>query len=256
MLALFLAPSGSNASPWARPDGELLIISRGEYFSTHLDPIETPQGIIDARFDRFESNTYLEYGLTKDITIGGKALYGTSWLRRGIETDAASGFSEIEAFAQYQLLRDARHAASVRISAGKPARFLSGARTFLQGNGIDVEIAALYGRDLVLEPVKIFSAIETGYRKRFSNSADQIKSQATIGIEPIDNLLFLFEGFSTFSLRNEINDGTDYDIVKLQPSLVYQISNHWSLQAGVTEEISGRNLELGRTYFIGFWSKF
>lgn len=98
--------------------------------------------------------------------------------------------------------------------------------------------------------------METGYRRRFGDSADQIKSQATVGVEPSSRLLFLLEGFSTFSLGNEKNDGVDYDIVKLQPSLVYRFSRQWAVQAGITEEIHSRNLEPGRTFFIGLWSTF
>ncbi len=211
---------------------------------------------MQSRFDRFESNTYFEYGLTDKITVGGKALYGTTWFRRDAEVDTANGFSEIEGFAQYQFRRDSRHAASVRVAISKPAHFRSGARTILQGDGVDAEVAALYGRNIVFEPIKIFTAIEIGYRKRFGDSADQIKSQATIGVEPSKRLLFLLEGFSTVSLRNEINAGVDYDVLKVQPSLVYRVGRQWRIQAGVTEEIHGRNLELGRTYFIGLWSEF
>ncbi|WP_425409969.1 hypothetical protein [Hyphococcus sp.] len=248
--------ASAGASPWARPGGELLVISRGEYFRTELDSFETPQGVIDSRFDRFESNTYVEFGLTENITLGGKALYGTTWFTRGPDVDTANGFSEIEAFAQYQFLRNNTHAGSVRIAAAKPARFQSGARTILQSDKFDTELAALYGRNLIRAPIKVFTAIETGYRKRWGDAADQIKSQATIGVEPSSRLLFLLEGFSTFSLRNERDNGADFDVVKVQPSIVFRFSSKWAVQAGVSEEIAGRNLELGRTYFIGVWSSF
>ena len=114
--AVFVCPA--QASPWARVDGELLIISQTKYFYSDLTS-QDPRG---ARFESVDSDTHIEFGLTDDVTIGAKAIYGTSWLTntRGTETD--SGFSEIEGYLQYQFARDDRQAASVKFSAARPPR--------------------------------------------------------------------------------------------------------------------------------------
>ncbi len=252
-LALMLSAASGTAcaSPWAREDGQLLIITHAEYFRSDLSS-QDPRG---GRFESLDSDTYIEFGLTDDITIGGKAIYGTSWLTNSAGTVTDTGFSEIEGYAQYQFERTIKHAASVRLSAGKPAAFQASARQAVN-NGADMELAALYGRNLIFKPVKIFAAAEVGYRKRFGPGADVIRSQATLGAEPGKRWMLLLEGFSTVSLRNEKPDGADYDIVKIQPSVVYRINSRWAVQAGMNEEISGRNLALGRTFFIGLWSSF
>lgn len=242
----------AHASPWARPDGELLIISTANYFRADLSS-QDPAG---GEFRRVESDTYLEYGLTEDITIGGKAIYGNTWLTRAGLTQTSNGFTEIEGFAQYQVLRNMKHSGSVKLSVARPAAFQSGARENFQSEGVDAEIAALYGRNLVFEPIKVFAAAETGYRKRFGDAADLIRTQVTLGVEPSRHWVLLFEGFSSFSLRNERPGGVDFDIVKLQPSVVYRFNRRWAVQAGVNEEIAGRNLARGRTFFLGFWSAF
>lgn len=246
-----LAVTGAaHASPWARADGEFFIISRADYFRADFG--ETDPG----DFRRFESNTYVEYGLTEKVTLGGKAVYGTSWLTSAAGTETASGFTEIEGFGQYQFLRTAKHAASARIAVARPAAFQSGARANLQSDSVDTEAALLYGRNLVTGPMKIFAAAEAGYRRRFGAAADEFRTQTTIGIEPGRRWLILLDSFATLSLRNEDPGGADYDVVKIQPSLVYRFSGRWTVQAGMTEEIAGRNLALGRTYFIGLWSAF
>lgn len=246
------------ASPWARADGQLLIISRTEYFRTTLPPDngDDPPG----SFQRIDSNTYVEYGLTGDVTIGGKIIYGKSFLANNAGAQHTSGISELEGYGQYQFLRSERHAASVKLAAVLPARAQSGARNGLQSNDIQLDAAALYGRNLILSPVKIFTAIEAGYRKSLGvhgvKSADQLRTQVTFGVAPASRLLILLEGFSTLSMRNEDIGGADYDIVKIQPSLVYRIGKRWSVQAGVNREVAGRNLILGRTLFLGLWSEF
>lgn len=244
--------AGAQASPWARPDGELLVISSAKYFRADLTS-QDPDG---GEFQRIESDTYVEYGVTENVMIGGKAIYGSTWLTRAGATQSSSGFTEIEGFAQYQFLRSNKQAGSVKLSVAKPAAFQSGARENFQSDSIDAEIAALYGRNVLFEPVKVFAAVETGYRKRFGDAADLIRSQITVGVEPGDRWVFLLEGFSTVSLRNEDPGGADFDIIKIQPSVVYRFNRRWAIQAGMNEEIEGRNLALGRTFFLGVWSAF
>ncbi len=253
---MFAASSAASASPWARANNELIIISRADYFKADLGPVNTINGIVDSHFERLISNTYVEYGLTDTITLGGKALYGTSWLTRGGATETASGFSEVEAYVQHQVFRSPIHAGAVRLAVARPANFASGARPELQSNGIDMDVSALYGRNIINTPVKVFTATEVGYRKRISDSADHIRVDATIGLEPSENFLFLFDFFSTISMQNESVGGADFDIVKIQPSLLWRIRPMWAFQVGMTEEISGRNISTGRTYFFGLWSRF
>lgn len=244
--------SSAQASPWARPDGELLVITRAEYFHANLSSLDPAGG----HFESLDSNSYMEFGITDDITIGGKAIYGTSWLTNSAGSFTDSGFSEIEGYAQYQFARTNRHAASMKLSAGKPAAFQASARNALNDSGADIELAALYGRNLTFGPVKTFAAVEIGYRKRFGGGADVLRGQATLGAKPGEHWLLLLEGFSTVSMRNEKPGGPDYDIIKIQPSLVYHFNRRWSVQAGMNEEVSGRNLARGRTFFFGVWSTF
>ncbi len=256
LCAAIWASGGAAASPWARADNDLLVISRADYFNADLGRVNTIDGLVDSRFERLEANTYVEFGLTDNITIGGKALYGTSWLTRGATVETVSGFSEVEGFGQYQLFRSHAHAGSLKLATARPARFSSGARPELESDGVDVKFSALYGRNILIRPIKIFTSAEFGYRKRFSDSADQVLIDATIGIEPSDRFVLLVDLFSTISLRNETNNGADFDIVKIQPSLLWRATGRWALQAGLTEEIAGRNISRGRTVFVGLWSSF
>ncbi|MHA7870910.1 MAG: hypothetical protein ACX939_01030 [Hyphococcus sp.] len=248
--------STAAASPWTRASNELLLISRADYFRADLGPVETDTGVVDSQFERLEANLYSEFGVTDHIMIGGKAIYGTSWLTRGGVTETSTGFSEIETFGQYQVLRSNTHAAAARVAVVIPAGFESGVRPALQADSVDVDIAALYGRNLLTQNVKVFSTLEVGYRRRIGDPADQIRLQSALGIEPRNDLLFLIDAFVTLSLRNERPGGADFDVVKIQPSLLWRFSRRFGVQAGVTEEVAGRNIDLGRTVFLGLWSTF
>jgi len=253
---LLLMTGLASAAPWTRDKGELLVISRADYFKAYLPPVDTGNGFVESQFQRLESNTYAEFGLTSDVMIGGKLVYGTTWLTRGAETETATGFSEIEAFGQYQLFRGGEDAGAIRIAAAIPSRFTSGVRDSLQTDGVDIDGSLLYGRNLFSSDVKVFSTVEAGYRKRTGDAADQIRLQSTIGIEPSDAWLILLDAFATLSLRNEAPGGADFDVVRIQPSVLWRFSRRWGVQAGAAEEISGRNLALGRTFFVGVWARF
>lgn len=254
LCAALLSTNAANASPWARNQGEIFLISQARYFNT------SPQDENISRFERLESDLYLEYGLTSAFTLGAKAVYGTSWLTRAETIETVSGFSELIGFGQYQMRRGDADALSIRLSIIVPSDLEAGVRLGLQSDGVDVETAALYGRNLSSGPVKTFLALNAGYRKRFGDAADQLRAQATLGAEPGDRWLLLADIFAERSLRNETAGGADFDIVKLQPSIVYRFGKgpkrRWAAQAGVTEEIAGRNLSLGRAAFVSLWSAF
>lgn len=251
-----LAITAAQSSPWAREKGEIFLSTRATHFIAQADEPFDPAALAPSRFERLSSEAYAEFGLTRTLSIGGKLVYGASTFFDGEVAATASGLSEIEGFLQYEAIRNARGALSVKLSGAAPTRFRTGARPALVSDNADAEIRVLYGRNLIIRPFKVFAAVEAGYRRRFGAAADQMRADALIGIQPFRRVLILVEAFSTTSLRNEAAGGADYDVVKIQPSAVWRISKRISLQAGMRHEIAGRNLMLGQSYFFGFWSVF
>ncbi len=254
-IPLYAVPIGADASPWPRTNGELFVITRADYFTANLSSGDETANIQD-KFERLDTNTYIEYGLTDSITIGGKVVYGTSWISRPTGMQSAAGFSEAQIFGQVGVFQTPSHVGSLRASVVRPSRFSAGARAELASSAYDLELAALYGRNIITGSTKVFSAADVGFRKRLGDAADQIRANITIGVEPSARWLFLAEVHSEFSLKNESADGADFDVTRLQPSIVWRFHEHWSLQAGLSEEIVGRNIDLGRTFFLGIWSRF
>lgn len=244
------------ASPWGQESGALFISSRSEYFRAN-STLPSTNGIgATQRFERLESNTYAEFGLTRDILVGAKAVYGSSGIANGSGVQSATGFSEFEGFVQRRLWQGANSVGAIRLAGAAPTRFNTGVRSGLRSDGADAEIRFLYGRNLITRPVKIFNATELGYRRRFGDAADQIRLDALIGVETTSRFLMIVETFSTLSIRNENFGGADFDVFKIQPSVVMHFNPHWSLQAGLTHEAAGRGLDLGNTFFIGLWTSF
>ena len=234
------------ASPWPRPPGETFIETRGEYFRTAV-----PDGV----YRRLDSQIYVEHGAGERVLIGGKAIYGDSRLSAGAAAPGDDGFTELEAFVQYTALRRGRTVVSVRGAVIRPAEAAAGARPELVADGVDIDLRALVGRSLDAGAIKAFAALEGGYRKRTGLGADQFRADATIGVEPFADWLVMVEALSTVSLGGG-DRGPDFDVVRIQPSLVWRVTSSLSLRAGAGFETAARNIAPGRSVFIGLWSTF
>jgi len=250
-----MATTFASASPWGRDPGSFFLSTRGDYFTARADA-DDPMATGQIRFERYQTDNYAELGVGWKTTLGAKAVYGTSTFFDGFSAFSASGFSEIEAFAQREILRSDNHVLALRLAGAAPVRFATGARPGFASDGADIDARVLYGRNLMARPIKIFATGEAGYRRRFGSGADQIRVDFLVGVEPSRRILALVDLFSTVSLGAAAPGGADYDIVKVQPSLVWRATKRWSLQAGVTHEAWGGNLLLGDTYFLSLWTQF
>lgn len=254
MISIF-STSIVEASPWPRPKGDGIIISRLDYFVSSFEDTNTPPLL--NKFERFETNTYAEYGLTNNILISGKFVYGLTQQQAAGETiSTASGITEVELGAQYTFRRTEKSVTSARIAYVLPPNAETGTRDGFASDGNDLDLSLLYGRSLTTGPVNTFISGLVSYRRRFGSAADQVRTQATIGAEPSDRWLLLGEVFTEISLQNNEPDGADFDIIKIQPSVVWKASKAYSIQLGLSQEITGRNINLGRTVFLGLWYRF
>ncbi|MEE2691477.1 MAG: hypothetical protein VX640_08060 [Pseudomonadota bacterium] len=253
--AWLAAATPVSASPWGRGAGRLFLSTRADYFTATRESGE-PAALGPVRFERYETNSYAEIGVGWKTMLGVKVVYGSSTYFDGFTEYSASGFSEVEAFAQREVFRDGRQVLAVRVAGAAPSRLQTGARQGLASDRADAEARIVYGRTLAEKPVKIFGAVEAGYRRRFGAGADQFRGDALLGVEPARKILGLLELFSTKSLGEGEPGGGAYDVVKIQPSLVWRATKRWSFQAGVTHEAWGRNLLLGDTYFLSLWTEF
>lgn len=249
-------PAQSFASPWAQGDNELFISSRVNYFRATGDFLSSTPGQASDIFERIETDTYAEYGLTDKYTISAKAVFGSSTIRNSFEIQQASGLSELEGYIQRQLWGSERAAGAISIIGALPSRFETGVLPGIETDGASLGVRFLYGRTLIAGPRKVVATVETDYRRRFGDAADQSRVDFTLGVEATPKISLLLQSFNQLSLRNAQNDGVDFDIYKVAPSAVWHGGRRWSLQAGAIYEYAGRNVPTGTTFFLGLWTRF
>ncbi len=246
-LALWCAATTASASPWNRADGGVFLANRLDYFRSSTAA---------SSYARLDSDGYVEWGVTDRWMAGGKAAFGTAFITDTIGTRTVSGFGESEVFVQRQVTRSAQAATAIRLAGVRSGDVTDGARPGEAAGGFDIDVRALYGRDVLLKPFKVFIAAEAGYRRRLSGAADQARAEFLLGLEPTRRVLVLVEAHSIISLRNNDQGFADFDLWKAQGSLVWRATRRWSLVAGARTEFSGRNIEPGNAFSLGLWTEF
>lgn len=242
-----LAASPACASPWNRADGRLFVATTANYYWS-----QTPA----SRFTRIDSDTYVEFGLTPKWMTGGRASYGVAISEFDAGSATQSGFNQTEIYVQRQIQRASHSATAVKISGARAGRLSLDAQTGAPTPNMEIELRALHGRDVMLEPFKIFATAEVGYRRRFGGDADQMRADLLVGIEPHRRMKLLLEGQSIISLRNEETTFADFDLYKAQASVVLGVTSKWSLVAGGRKEFASRGIVRGTEAFVGVWSSF
>ncbi|MCB2097825.1 MAG: hypothetical protein KDE05_09350 [Parvularculaceae bacterium] len=245
LAMLFASPA--TASPWNRDDGRLFTATTANYYWSKTDI---------SRYARVDSDTYVEYGLTPKWMTGGRVSYGVSFSEFIGGSLTQDGFNETEIYIQRQILRGSRSATALKITGGRSGRLSLDAQSGAPTPNMEVELRALYGRDVLLEPFKIFATAEVGYRRRFGGDADQVRTDLLVGVEPHRRLMILLEGQSIVSLKNEEPSFADFDLYKGQASVVWRASEKWALVAGGRKEFKTRNITSGTAAFVGVWSTF
>lgn len=249
------------ASPWGRPYGETLVISRVRYYSGIRDISGDVSGSGQYRFRSVSNDVYIEYGLAPGVTVTGKMVQNrvSYFYDSGMET--LSAVSETGAHVQYRFSRQGNGAAAVRF--GVSGRVADSGDVYAgRGYRPDAELSLLYARSFGRFPFKAFACIDAGYRGRFSGGRHMAAIDATAGIEAGKRWLFLLQGNVTRPFLRERGGSTLSDSgFQLRPSLVVDAgrtqSGNWSVQIGYMKDISlkGRASVPSRVFF-GIWRRF
>jgi hypothetical protein len=237
----------ATASPWNRADNAVFVSTRIDYFASHT---------LASRYRRLDTDTYLEWGATPRLMLGGKAIYGEAWAEDATSLAQQGGLSEASVFAQRQISRGASHAFAAKLTAGIEGADVAAARTGVVDDAPFIDARLLYGRDIAPAPLKLFATVEAGFRKRFDGPGDQWRGEAQIGIEPTQRLLVLIGAEAIVAAGEENPAMGDYDLAKAGATLVFKASRRIRVSVGARQEFGLRNISDGRGFHIGLWTEF
>ncbi len=104
----------------------------------------------------------------------------------------------------------------------------------------EAELRILAGHGFTVAGMPAFAELQAGFRWRGDRNADELTLDATLGVRPWPRLLLLLQSFNAMAVERERRfGGVQARRHMLQPSLVWEFREGWSLQAGVFASVAG-----------------
>ena len=197
--SLRLAPSAAWAGAWTLPQGNGQIIQ--SFFGWQGTGAPWGNGAPGQSLSRVEAQTYIEYGLSNEITLFGQiaaerydlsppqanVYTGLDYSDIGVRTKVWSNDAWVFSFEATAFIPGAHDAA-------KPAQ---------AGNtGWAGEARALAGRNLTIFNIPAFIDAEAGYRLRSEGPPDEWHADITLGLKPTTRIMWLLQVFNTISTNS------------------------------------------------------
>ena len=178
---LVLCPNQADAGAWTLAEGD------GQSIVTISYKVAPAAALISRQAVQEEATTqvFIEYGLFDDLTLG-LTTYG--------EYDAVTGESDTRwgLHARHRVWQgDDGSVASIQIGGEISISEWIGVPK-APGSVTEIDARALYGKGWQLDWANSYISTELGYRARLQGEADEIRLDATGGIEPWDGVLGLF----------------------------------------------------------------
>jgi protein XagA len=254
-IALVLSAfDAARASAWLAPPGKGQIITTAvfsdstRYFDASGKLIPIPA------YTKFSLGSYIEYGLSDEFTLVARPFFDAD--RQATipaPTRLAGGGAEIGVRAGIANFGDT--VVSVQALAHVPFVSHRPLVTFESDSIVSGDFRLLIGHGFSLSGLDSFIDLQGGYRRVGDARPDEWHVDATFGARLRQNTLLLLQSFATIAAQ-ATQAAPAYAWVKLQESLVYDLSACWSLQGGVFETVAGMNAgrELGP--MAALWYRF
>ncbi len=254
---LLLASSGpALAGAWTLPKGHGQFTLSG-LLSETVESFNGGRGLVATpRYQKFELEGLLEYGLTDRLTL--MAAPGFQDIEIAAPTDARrSGFGYTELGARYRFLQADGWVFSGQSLLRLPGTDQSANPAAVGYTNPEFDMRALAGRNVTFFGVPGFVDFEAAQRFRFGDPPDEFRFDATLGLRPWPRWLLLAQSLNVFS--EGAGDSVlfpAYDYEKLQLSAVYSVTPALSLQFGGFTTYSGRNALQENGLIAGLWYYF
>lgn len=257
IITLTLATT-AHAGAWVQPAGVGLFITQASYYST--DSYFDTNGEVQSqpRYTKYELQPYVEYGALDWLTVGGSA-YAQSVAQSGARN---YGIADPELFARLQLYRDDAQVFSIQPLVKFSSRFADGGTPRGGSKSTDIELAALYGRNLSLISPHDYSDVRIAYRQRDRGLSPQWRTDVALGLG-ISDVIQIIPAIRTVIATAPQDAATfveggdlDYSVMKAEVTSIYHLNDRQWLQAGIFAHVIGVQTGDGYGITLGFAQRF
>lgn len=246
------------AGAWLMPEGEGLAITQLTRFTSGTYWDEEGERQPQAGYGKWELQPYVEYGLTKKLTVGGSV-----YLQRTTQAGSSNhGIADPEFFARAMLWKGERQLVSIQPLIKLPSRFEHPDSNPRGGSkSTDAELSLLYGRNLSWLSDRDYADLRIGYRWRSQDLSPQYRADAAVGLNPTGSWFVipavrLIQAAEVDATVFQQNGDLDYDLLKAELTVAYELSGGDWVQATYFDHLSGRQTGDGHGISVGYAVRF
>lgn len=250
------------ASAWTQAAGHGFYSLSNIYYRTDSYYNSRGDRVSQSYYRKYEINPYIEYGLRDDITIGANLFFQHITQDTPLGLYSSWGVADSEFFLRKKIWEKNGFVLSAEpmVKLPSPTRGSLLPRIGSQHPDAAMGISAGYGFSAL--GLNHFANLDSRYRYRLGMPLDQFNLDGTIGVHVHEKWLLLPQFFFTKRMDSRKNtlftqtSGDDYDLAKLQFSVVYEFSEKTALQLGAFGNIAGKNVGNGDGMMLSLWKRF
>ncbi len=256
-LAVLVAgalPQIACAGAWLMAEGKGQLIG-GPIFSGTTRAFDARGRVIPVPYyNKFELGTFIEYGLSKRLTVVAAPSYDR--VKAADPSQTYNGLGESLFGGKFGIYRDDSTIVAVQAGVLTPGPSIANSTgPFNPRRSLGVELRGLVGRSFEVATLPAFVDVQGGYRYYTQNQPGEWRLDVTLGLRPIPKLLWLVQTFSVYS--NAGGGGfVRYSWHKVASSIVVDLHPQWAIQAGGFLTVAGVNAGLERGPFASLWYRF
>jgi protein XagA len=254
-LPLALTASPVFAGAWPQDEGRTQIIFASTLTDASRRFDRKGRPLSADRFTKQEASVRAQYGLTESVTLlAGAKLQHLA--EQSAEQITRSGSGAVQVGARLRVWSHGPTIVSVQgWVQGGGERSLPGHLRALDAPA-EADLRIKIGHSFAIASVPAFMDAQMAYRWRGGRHADELRLDATLGVRPVPYLLVMLQSFNTFAItRDDRFGGGRLRQHKLQASVVYDLTERWSLQVGGFASIAGRETVRERGGLVALWWK-
>ncbi len=248
-----LAAGQARAGAWTEPAGQGQMIATLFGWSGQGAPWGGEASV--QHESKAEAQTYVEWGLSDELTLVGQ-LGGGTYRLSAPDADSFTGLDYTTLGARARVWTHDALVFSLQASVLVPGAS-DAARPAQAGNtGWAADVRALAGYSFDIDGRHAFVDAEAGYRQRTAGLPSEWHGDFTFGVDVAPRLTVLAQTFNTLSLGAGAPGFPAWTQSVLQLSAVYELGPHWSVQAGAFSTVTVRNTNSERGVMAAVWRRF
>lgn len=250
--------AAAHAGAWVQPQGNGLFIAQASYYGT--DTYFDTNGNLQPqpRFQKYELQPYAEYGVLDWLTVGGSAYV------QSVSQSSQNnyGIADPELFARARIYQDDSQVVSIQPLVKLPSRFAQNSAVRGGSKSTDIELSALYGRNLNFISPHDYADVRLGYRQRDRGLSPQWRGDVAVGLGVTKTIQIVpalrtvistnLKDATTFSEGGDL----DYNVLKAEVTGIYTLSDTQWVQASIFSHIAGIQTGDGYGISLGFAQRF